>query len=68
MKFSYTPLKECQSFWTWLWWSWSYPNPQKLYPAKLYCWRFFGITKDIDRDENKGTLALKEKLNAAQRG
>lgn len=51
MKISYTPRKECASFWSWLSWSWTYPNPNKPFPARFECWHFFGITCDIEMSD-----------------
>ena len=51
MKFSYTPRRECQSFWTWFSHDWYYPNPNKPYPEQFHCWRFCGITRDIEKSD-----------------
>lgn len=48
MRLLYAKTKACQSFWSWLYWTWTYPNPHRSFPAKFYCWRFCGLTWDIE--------------------
>jgi len=44
-------MKECQSFWSWLYWDWDYPDPEQPFPGKFYCWRFCGITWDVEESD-----------------